>query len=227
MRWRHHLAEGTGTAVVVLLGTATAVAMEGPQYSGGALLAESVGFGLGLLVALLAVGEVSGRQFNPAVTLGAYFDGRLSLAELARSWLAQILGGIGAAAVLWAIAGQGSVDAAVTTTREPMRAFATEIILGAVFVAVALAATRYAPHRMDAMLMMALAYAGVHVAGLPFSGGSVNPARSVGPALVAGDASHLWVYVLGPLVGGVAGFALYRGLGLPAAPEEGSGRQTD
>lgn len=214
------MAEGVGTFTVVVFGSMAVVAAH--RLGIADVFLVSLGFGLGLFVALYSVGEVSlPRYFNPAVSWAGFLDRRIGLAELFGSWAAQLLGGLGAALVLAGLAGREAVGVTVTTTADAGRAFAVEFLTSVLFVMVVLGATRFTDIRSDAVLAMGLSYVGVHVVALPFGGGSVNPARSFGPALIAGRWTGVWVYLLAPMVGATVAWGLFRVLNTAVLDRDG------
>lgn len=210
MRWRSFVAEGIGTFVVMFFGALAVVA------SPDSIIVESLGFALGLFVAGYAFGAVSHRHFNPAMSWAAFLDGRLSWRSLAWSWVTQLLGGLAAAALLLAMAGAGAMGTAATITETPGVSFLVETTTSTVFTVVVLVASRFGDRRTSTVLAMAVAYLAVHVVGLPWGGGSINPARSLGPWLLGGGSAGVWVFLVAPMLGGALGWALYRLLQLPA-----------
>ena len=211
-----YLGELLGTLILVGLGTMGILAMGG---AGGPaeVIGIGLGFGLALLAGIWAVGHVTGAHFNPAVTLAALLDKRISMSDAIGYWIAQFAGAtVGSLIVLLATGSRSDVAATATTYSELTTAIVVEIVLTAVFVWTILAVTRTGENH--APLAIALVLTGVHVVGIPFSGSSVNPARSFGPAVVGGDVgSTLWVYLYAPLIGAVIAWALYRMF--PARPE--------
>jgi len=156
------------------------------------------------------VGHVSGAHFNPAVTLSMLLDGRISLSDAIGYWIAQFAGAtVGSLIVLATAGNRVAVAATATTYSDLTTAIVVEITLTTVFVWTILAVTKRGANHAAAAI--ALTLVGVHFAGIPFSGASVNPARSFAPAVV-GDVftSQLGVYIWAPLVGAVLAFALYR-----------------
>jgi aquaporin Z len=209
-----YLGELLGTVILVGLGSMGILAVGGAFVDGSwqaaNILVIGLGFGLALLAAIWVVGHVTGAHFNPAVTLGALLDGRLSLSDAIGYWVAQFAGATLASLIILALAGdRASVAATATTYGDLGTAIVAEIMLTAVFVWVILAATARGGNHAPAAI--ALTLVGVHVVGIPFSGTSVNPARSFGPALVGGTiGSGLWVYIYAPVIGAVIAWALYR-----------------
>jgi aquaporin Z len=212
---RKYLAELIGTFILVGVGSlsiAAAVTMSAPV-----LAIVPFGFGLGLLAAIQATGHVSGGHYNPAVTLGAWLDGRIEPAAALAYVVAQVIGAIAASVVLLFVAGQDAVKATASgfPAGKSLNALVVEIVLTAIFLLVILTVTKRAPNQ--AAFAIPLTLSAIHFAGIPFSGASVNPARSLAPALIGGtiDASIL-IWIVGPLVGAAIGWGLYRVLEDPA-----------
>lgn len=203
-----YLAELVGTFILVALGSLGILAVGGP--SGAAeLIAIGFAFGFALLAGIWVVGHVSGAHFNPAVTLAFWADGRMSLSDAIGYWIAQFAGGIVASLVVWIAAGSQEAVAGTATTYDQLgTAVVVEIVLTAVFVWIVMSAgLRGALHAPGAI---SLTLVGIHLAGIPFSGASVNPARSFGPAVVGTDISQLGVYIYAPLIGALLAWGLYR-----------------
>jgi aquaporin Z len=204
-----YLAELLGTFVLVFVGSLTIVAagvMNAPV-----LVVVPLGFGFALLAAIFAVGDVSGGHFNPAVTLAAALDRRIALVDAIAYVVAQVVGAIGASAVILVLTSQEAVHStrnAHPASVNDIQAFALETILTALFLLVILTVTKRDPGH--AALAIPLTLVAVHLAGIPFSGASVNPARSLGPALIGGDLSQLWIYLTAPFLGAAIGWVLYR-----------------
>jgi aquaporin Z len=164
---------------------------------------------------LYAFGEVSGGHFNPAVTLAMFVDRRASVTDLIGYWISQVAGGLlGSLVLLW-MTDQATVD--LTSSGYGSNGSGTgwisEVVLTAIFVAVILQVTRSSGLSNQAFVAIPLTLAAVHYAGIPFSGASVNPARSIAPAFVgSGDQalSQLWVYLLAPLVGALIGWVVWK-----------------
>lgn len=209
---RATLAEAIGTFILVGVGSLSIASAGLAQLP--ALLIVPFGFGLALLAAIVIFGNVSGGHFNPAVTLAALFDGRVDLITSIAYWIAQLAGAIVASLmILLVFSDQAGVAATMTTAGvQDGPAFALEAILTALFVAVILTVTRKQP--TWAPLVISLTLIAIHFAGVPITGASVNPARSLGPAIVAGKiatgTTGIWVYLAGPLLGGLIGWGVYR-----------------
>jgi aquaporin Z len=209
MDTRKYLAELVGTFLFLTIGYASVAAAGAGTVPG--LLVVPFSFGFGLLAAIFAVGHISGGHFNPAVTVAAVLDKRTETTDAIGYILAQVIGAIGAAAVVFAVAGQAAVESGVTRpggSVTDIGALILEIILTAGFILVILVSTKRAPGL--APLAIPLSLVAIHFAAATLSGASVNPARSIGSALLGGDLSGLWIYILGPIVGAVGGWALFR-----------------
>jgi aquaporin Z len=209
MDTRKVLAELVGTFLFLAIGYASVAAFTAAEAPG--LLVVPFSFGLGLLAAIFAVGHVSGGHFNPAVTVGMILDKRISPVDAAGYIVAQVIGAIGAAAVVLVVTSQSAVAAGVTkpgggvTDIGPL---ILEIVMTAAFLLVILSSTKRAPAL--APLAIPLALVAIHFGSASLSGASVNPARSLGSALVGGDLTALWVYIVAPVIGAALGWAVYR-----------------
>jgi aquaporin Z len=217
------LAELLGTFLLVFIGTAAIVT----GGMGDALPIGSIGiglaFGIGLVAAAYAIGPISGAHLNPAVTLGFFLAGRLPAKDVVTYWIAQLVGGILAAIAVWVIVAGKAGDPVTNlgaTTWDPTKwavsaVFLTEMIATFVFVLVILASTSAKHTTAFAGLIIGLTLAVLHFGFIPVSGNSLNPARSIGPALFSGSVAigQLWLYIIAPLVGGaIAGIVAKTGL---------------
>jgi aquaporin Z len=219
---RKFIAEALGTGLLVFFGVGVATLTFGFHLAGVSLtagvVATALAFGLVLLALAYALGPVSGCHVNPAVTLGVLLSGRMKLGEAITYWIAQFGGGILGALILWAVLGRSPVYSRSETglgtngwgSASMLHvslggAFLTEVILTAVFVFVILAVTGKAGNPVTAGLVIGLTLTVMHLIGIPLTGTSVNPARSLGPALIVGGTalSQVWLFIVAPLVGGV------------------------
>ncbi|MFC4335057.1 aquaporin [Salininema proteolyticum] len=208
-------AEFVGTFVLVFAGVGAVVF--GIQLSG--VVGVALAFGLALLAMVYAVGPVSGCHINPAVTMGMWVTGRLSIREAAGYWGAQILGGIAAAALIKLTVSAGGVMDQSTgmgansygVTVNLTGALIVEIALTFVLVFVVLAVTGKLGSTPVSGVAIGLTLTVVHILGIPLTGTSVNPARSIGPALFAGGEAmgQLWVFIVAPLLGGLLAAVVY------------------
>ncbi len=203
-------AELLGTFVLVFGGT-TAIVASGLSGS-PVLIVAALAFGLALLAGLYAFGEVSGGHYNPAVSLAMFVAGRLPSRDLVSYWIAQFAGGILAAILLWIATDR---DAVATTATVPGEwgngtAFLMELTFTAIFVLVILRASASELFGRTALLAIPLALVTVHLAAIPFSGSSVNPARTFGPDLIGGEWDGIWIYFTAPPLGALIAVAVHK-----------------
>ncbi|TAJ86192.1 MAG: aquaporin Z [Reyranella sp.] len=214
-------AEFLGTAWLVLGGCGSAVLAAAFPQLGIGFAGVALAFGLTVLTMVYAVGGVSGGHFNPAVTVGLAAGGRFPWSEVIQYVIAQVLGGIAGAAILYVVAtGKAGADIGGFATNgygdhSPGKygmtaALVIEIVLSFGFVTVILGATDKKAHPAMAGLAIGLCLTLIHLISIPVTNTSVNPARSTAPALFVGGAaiSQLWLFWVAPIVGGlIAGFA--------------------
>ncbi len=226
---RAYMAECLGTFVLVFGGCGSAVlAADHIGYAGVA-----AAFGLSLLAMVYTVGPISGCHLNPAVTLGLVLSGKFDAKRAPGYMAAQVLGGILAGAVLLIVAnGTGHFDPVVSGfatngygDRSPggyglLSCFVIELVMTALLVLVILGATDITAPVGFAGIAIGLALTLIHLVSIPVTNTSVNPARSIGPALFAGTGalSQLWLFIVAPALGAIAAAALYRLL-RPVMPE--------
>jgi aquaporin Z len=221
-------AEFLGTAILVYVACGVATLMFGFRIAGGSpaagVVATALTFGLVLLALVFLIGPVSGSHVNPAVTLGALLTGRISLTGAVLYWVAQFLGGIVGALVLWAtfsssprysrsVTGLGA-DGYGSKSMIHIGAggaFIVEVILTAIFVFIVLRVTAPKTSALTSAIAIGLTLTLVHLMGIPITGTSVNPARSLGPALVVGGLalSQVWLFIVAPLIGGAIAAGLH------------------
>ncbi len=218
-QWQKYLAEVLGTFILVLIGTMAIVSVNTAVGADGGLglvmATVPLAFGFALLAGLYAFGEVSGGHFNPAVTLAMFVDRRASVSDLIGYWIAQVAGALlGSLTLMW-MTNSDAVEATVNGYggNGAGTGWISEVVLTAIFVMVILQVTRSSTMSNQGFVAIPLALVAIHYAGIPFSGASVNPARSIGPALVSGSdraISELWVYLLAPLVGALVGWIVWK-----------------
>jgi MIP family channel proteins len=209
MATRAYLAELLGTFLFMAIGYFSVAAFGAAEVPG--LLVVPFSFGFGLLAAIFAFGHVSGGHFNPAVTVAAVLDKRTTPFDAIGYIIAQIIGAIGAAALVLAVVNQAAVTSGITKPGggvTDIGALILEVVVTAGFLVVILTSTKRAPEL--APLAIPLTLLAIHFGTASLSGASLNPARSIGSALVGGDLSQLWIYLVGPVVGGILGFAIYK-----------------
>jgi MIP family channel proteins len=214
------IAELVGTFILVFGGTAVAVgAILARPTAGGAYdsLAIALAFGLALAIVVASIGHVSGAHVNPAVTLGMAAAGKFPWRYAPHYVGAQLAGAVLAAFATWVtFGGVGARSEASLAATYPaqgvgdLQAFIVEILITfiLVFVVMAVATDERAPAAIAPIAVGFALTVGVFIAG-PVTGGSVNPARSLGPMLVATDLTSVWLYILGPIIGGVLAALLY------------------
>jgi aquaporin Z len=205
-----YAAELLGTFVLVFGGTTAIVASSLEQTP--VLIIAPFAFGLALLAGLYAFADVSGGHYNPAVSLAMFLDRRLPSSDLIGYWVSQFAGGILAAIVLWIISSRDDV-ATTATVPGPLgdgSAFLVELVFTAIFVAVILESSASERWGGSALLAIPLTLVAVHLAAIPFSGSSVNPARTFGPDLIGGEWDGIWIYFIAPPLGAVIAVAVYR-----------------
>jgi aquaporin Z len=223
MNARAYLAELLGTFLFFAIGMSSVQAV-GVVGAGAAplLVVVPFGFGLGLLAAIFAFGHVSGGHFNPAVSVAMAIDGRISMMDAAGYIVSQVIGAIGASALIYVLWSQDAVKATITAPGSgfsDIQALVLETVLSAIFLLVILASTKHAAAL--AALAIPLTLVAIHLVAVPFTGSSVNPARSIAPALLGGDLSKLWIYLVAPIVGAVIAALIYRAMERMPAPAAG------
>jgi aquaporin Z len=225
---RKAAAELIGTAILVFFGCGVATVSFGFRAFGSSIaagiLVTGLTFGLILIALVAVIGPISGSHVNPAVTLGAYLTGRMPLVDAVAYWIAQIVGAIiGALLLLWVLhsspfysksrigLGTNGYDNQSLLHASAGGAFLIEVILTATFVLVVLAATRKEANVPISGLVIGLVLGVANIAGIAVDGASINPARSLGPAIVTGGTplSQVWVFLIAPLVGAILAAGLH------------------
>lgn len=222
-----YAAEFVGTFWLVLGGCGSAVLAAAFPEVGIGLLGVSLAFGLTVVTMAFAIGHISGCHLNPAVSIGLWAGGRFQTSELLPYIVAQVLGGIAAGGVLYLIAtGKAGFDVSAGFASNGYgehspggysltAALVTEVVMTAMFLVVILGATdRRAPQGF-APLAIGLCLTLIHLISIPVTNTSVNPARSTGVAVFAGDwaLSQLWLFWVAPIVGAALGALVYRVIG--------------
>lgn len=206
-----YFAEGLGTMVLVLLGCGAAV-FNGGATSVQAVLTIAFAFGLAVVAMAYAIGPISGCHINPAITLGVWLSGRMKAGEACGYMVAQVIGAIVGSLIIYAIVSSGSVVTGATTTGanayaegNMIPALIAEVVFTFIFVYVVLRTTDAENGAGQfAGLAIGLTLVLIHIVCIPITGTSVNPARSIGPAIFEGGEalSQLWLFIAAPLVGG-------------------------
>lgn len=219
---KKYIAEMIGTAVLVLMGCGTAVSLGCSNGDPETVVGTALAFGLAVVAMAYTIGGVSGCHINPAITLGVFLSGRMEGKEAGMYIASQFVGGIIGAAILFALTtsagleGTGANDLQTLggETVTVVGGLLAEIVFTAVFVFVVLGATAKTNGATNnfAGLAIGLALVLVHLACIRYTGTSVNPARSFGPALFqCGTAlSNVWIFIVGPFVGGALAAGLWK-----------------
>ena len=208
-------AEALGTFLFFFLGFAGIAVVVDIGADAITPLGVAAGFGFGLALAITAFGHISGGHFNPAVSAGLAIAGRCSPRDVVPSCVAQLVGGFGALLVMAVVYSSQVTDALHTQPGigiDNWAALVLEIIATALFVMVILTVAtdeRAAWNGVMAPLLIGLFIFTAAVTVGPASGGSFNPARSLDPVLYNQEWSDVWIYILGPLAGGVLGGAIW------------------
>ncbi len=210
-------AEFLGTLVLVLMGCGSAVIAGANGTTGVGLLGISFAFGLSVTAMAYAIGHISGCHINPAISIGMVIAGRMKIGEAAYYIVAQILGGIVGAFILLQIAsgkpeysltanglGQNGFAALSPQHYSLQAGFIAEIVLTFIFLLVIFGSTSTKNINGGfAGLAIGLSLTLIHIVGIPVTGVSVNPARSIGPALLVGGQalSQVWLFIVAPVIG--------------------------
>ena len=224
---RRYGAEFLGTFWLVLGGCGSAVLAAAFPNVGIGLHGVAVAFGLTVLTMAYAIGHISGCHLNPAVSVGLWAGGRFPASRLAPYVVAQVLGAVAAAGVLYAIAsGAPGFDVSKGFASNGygahspggyslLAALVTEVVMTTFFLLVILGATDKRAPAGFAPIAIGLALTLIHLISIPVTNTSVNPARSTGVALFVGDwaIGQLWLFWIAPIVGGLLGAVAYRAIG--------------
>ena len=211
MNWKKLAAELIGTFGFLWVGYMSIAAFHAAAVPTPGLLVVPFGFGLGLLMAIFCFGHISGAHFNPAVTIAMALDKRIEIPEAVGYIVAQVIGAIGAAALVMVTISQEVVAKGITAPQGGITETSALIIeavgtLG--FILAILAVTKKAPQ--IAGLVIPFSLIAIHFGLATISGASVNPARSIGSAVVGGDLSSIWIYIVGPVVGAVVAWVVWK-----------------
>lgn len=210
---KKYLAEMVGTMVLVLMGCGSAVfagSAAGAVSTGVGTLGVAFAFGLAVVAMAYTIGGISGCHINPAITLGVCLSGRMSGKEATMYIVFQVIGAIIGSAILWALVSTGAHGGPTATGSNGfaegmmVQAFIAEAVFTFIFVLVVLGSTDSEKGAGNlAGLAIGLTLVLVHIVCIPITGTSVNPARSIGPALFQGGEalSQLWLFIVAPFVG--------------------------
>lgn len=213
-----------GTMVLTLMGCAAAVSLGCDNANAASVVGTAFAFGLSVVAMAYAIGGISGCHINPAITLGVLLSGRMSAKDAVGYWIGQVVGGILGAAILYllttsaggGIVGTGANDLQTLNgeTVSVLGGFLAEVVFTAIFVLVVLGATAKTNGATNnfAGLAIGLSLVLVHFCCIRYTGTSVNPARSIGPALFQGGTAlaNLWIFIVAPLIGGAIAALLWK-----------------
>ena len=220
------IAEAIGTCTLVVLGCGTAMLVGCDAASGGGYILTALAFGLSIVAMAYSIGNISGCHINPAVTLGVFLSGGMDKKDVGGYVIAQCIGALIGSAILALVFKLGGVtdmtgglgtNGLAGVGGNAIAGLLVEIILTFIFVTCILGVTSSkAGHGSFGGLVIGLTLTGVHILGIGLTGTSVNPARSIGPAIVAAITGNtaplgsLWVFIVGPLVGAALAAYCYK-----------------
>lgn len=222
---KKYLAEAVGTMVLVLMGCGSAVfagSVAGTVGEGVGTIGVALAFGLAVVAMAYTIGGISGCHINPAITMGVWLSGRMNGKDAAGYMVSQVVGAVVGSAVLFALVSTGNHEGPTCTGAnsfadgQTLQAFVAELVFTFVFVLVVLGTTDSKKGAGNfAGLAIGLSLVLVHIVCIPITGTSVNPARSIGPALFQGGAalSQLWLFIVAPLLGGALSALVWKGIG--------------
>ena len=227
---KRQIAEFIGTFSLVLFGCGAAriSGLNAGELSGLGLLGISLAFGLAVVAMAYAIGPISGCHINPAISIAMVVAGKMSVKDAVGYVVSQIAGAIAGAGVLYLIVsnqagfeklpewglgsngwGEGYLGNYSTTG-----AFITEVVMTCLFLLVILGTTSKQGNSTMAGLAIGISLVLIHMVAIPVTGTSVNPARSIGPAIFAGGnaLSQLWLFIIAPIIGGIIGAIIWKAL---------------
>ena len=221
-----YAAEAIGTFWLTFAGCGSAVIASAFPQVGIGLVGVSLAFGLSVVTMAYAIGHISGCHLNPAVTVGLASGGRFPVGQIAPYVIAQVIGAIIGAALLYVVASgapgfdvsagfaSNGYDAHSPGKYSLLACFLMEVMMTAAFLFIIMGATHGKAPAGFAPLAIGLALVMIHLVSIPVTNTSVNPARSTGPALFVGGwaLGQLWLFWVAPIIGGAAGGVIYRWL---------------
>jgi len=220
---KKYLAEMIGTMVLVLMGCGAAVSLGCDNGDPETVIGTSVAFGLAVVAMAYTIGGISGCHINPAITLGVFLSGRMSKKDCGMYMVFQVIGAIIGALILWAITTSTGIESGLGAndlqqfgggTISVLGGVLAEVFFTCVFVLVVLGATAKTNGATNnfAGLAIGLSLILVHLCCIKYTGTSVNPARSIGPAIFAGGTAltNLWIFIVGPFVGALLAAGIWK-----------------
>jgi len=217
---KKYLAEMIGTMVLVLMGCGAAVFAGAPQgFSSVGTLGVAFAFGLSVVAMAYTIGKISGCHINPAITLGLLFSKKISGKDAGMYMIFQVIGAIIGSGILYLLAKDSGSTTTLTGANSyadgaVVTAFIAETVFTFIFVLVVLGVTSKGAENKFAGLAIGLALVLVHIVCIPITGTSVNPARSIGPALFEGGAalSQLWLFIVAPFLGAILSAVVWKAI---------------
>jgi aquaporin Z len=225
--YKKYLAEMIGTLVLVLMGCGSAV-LAGKGFgglSGNGIVGISLAFGLAVLIMVYAIGGISGCHINPAISISMLVAGKLGVKDTLGYVVSQCVGAVIGAGLLYWIAlgnpayslagnglGQNGFDSASPAGYSMLSALIAEVVLTFIFLLVVFGSTSDSAPKGFAGVAIGLSLTLIHLVGIPITGTSVNPARSLGPAIIFGGTAlnQLWLFWVAPIMGGLLAAAVWR-----------------
>jgi aquaporin Z len=225
--FKKYLAEMIGTLVLVLMGCGSAV-IAGANFSGlsgNGIVGISLAFGLAVLVMVYALGGISGCHINPAISISMLVAGKLGVKDTVAYVVSQCVGAVIGAGLLYGIAlgnpayslavnglGQNGFGAGYLAGYSMVSALIAEVVLTFIFLLVIFGSTSERAPKGFAGVAIGLSLTLIHLVSIPITGTSVNPARSLGPAVIVGGTAlnQLWLFWVAPIIGGVLAAAVWR-----------------
>ena len=215
---KKYVAEMIGTMVLVLMGCGSAVFAGTVQpFASVGTLGVAFAFGLAVLTMVYTIGKISGGHINPAITLGMLLSKRISGKDAGMYMVFQVIGAIIGSSILFILA----KDSGSTTTltgangyHDLVQAFVAETVFTFIFLLVVLGSTSKGANNKFAGIAIGLALVLIHIVCIPITGTSVNPARSIGPALFQGGEalSQLWLFIVAPFLGAAIAAFVWKGI---------------
>ncbi|MEL7599898.1 MAG: MIP family channel protein [Proteiniphilum sp.] len=217
---KKYVAEMIGTMVLVLMGCGAAVfAGAGQPFDSVGTLGVAFAFGLSVVAMAYGIGSISGCHINPAITLGVFLSGRMNSKDARMYMLFQVIGAIIGSSILWFLAKDSGSITTLTGANgfaggQLGEAFVAETVFTFIFVLVVLGVTAKNGHNKFAGLAIGLTLVMIHIVCIPITGTSVNPARSIGPAIFAGGEamSQLWLFIVAPFLGAAIAAFIWKGI---------------
>lgn len=215
---KKYLAEMIGTMVLVLMGCGSAVFAGAVQpFASVGTLGVAFAFGLAVLTMVYTIGKISGCHINPAITLGMLLSKRISGKDAGMYMVFQVIGAIIGSSILYILAKDSGSVSTLTGANgytNVLPAFVAETVFTFIFLLVVLGSTSKGANTKFAGIAIGLALVLIHIVCIPITGTSVNPARSIGPALFQGGEalSQLWLFIVAPFLGAAIAAVVWKGI---------------